>query len=177
MTCYGTDGNRNFDFFWGTIGASENECSETYRGPSPNSEVETQHLINFVMPVVSRIKLYLSYHSFGDYFLYAYGYTNDPPSNADELQAVGDAAAAAIERVNGRRYTVGQAALTLYPNSGSSRDYFRGALNVPLSYTVELSGDNFGFIWPPERIFSVVQETWESILVFGDYVASTYGQK
>lgn len=177
VSCYGVDGNRNFDYYWGTTGVSSDECSDIYMGPSPNSEIETQNFVAFVGKYASRIKLYLSYHSYGNYFLYPWGYTYSAAPNGDEMQALGDAAADAIEAYSGRRYTVGVSSTTLYATAGDSTDYVYGIFNVTLSYTVELPGEGVGFIWPPERIFPVAQESWDSIEVFGEYVARLYGKK
>ena len=49
-TSVGTDLNRNFPFHWNTVagGSSGNACTDTYRGPVPQSEPETQHLMRLV---------------------------------------------------------------------------------------------------------------------------------
>ncbi|RYH72183.1 hypothetical protein EVU94_14045, partial [Flavobacteriaceae bacterium 144Ye] len=46
----GVDLNRNFDYFWGynNIGSSGNASSGTYRGPFPESEPETQIMVDFI---------------------------------------------------------------------------------------------------------------------------------
>ncbi|MFD0843655.1 M14 family zinc carboxypeptidase, partial [Flaviramulus multivorans] len=46
----GVDLNRNFDYFWGynNIGSSGTTTSGTYRGPSPESEPETQIMVDFI---------------------------------------------------------------------------------------------------------------------------------
>lgn len=67
---------------------------------------------------------------------------------------------------------MGPASLTLYSNSGSSRDWAHGALGIPLSYTVELPGRGYGFVIPIEEVESVVKETFEGVKVFGAYVQS-----
>jgi len=36
--CTGVDANRNFDARFGTVGASSDPCSNTYHGPSAESE-------------------------------------------------------------------------------------------------------------------------------------------
>lgn len=169
--CFGTDGNRNFDYFWGTIGASASECSETYRGPVARSEIETRLFEAFARRNANRTQVYLSFHSYGPYFLYPWGYIESAAENGDVQQAVADAAAAAINAYNSSTvYTVGPASLTLYANSGSSRDWAHGALGIPLSYTVELPGRGSGFVLPIEEVESVVKETFEGVKVFADYV-------
>jgi len=41
----GIDVNRNFDAQWGDNGTSSDPCSQVYRGPKADSEVETRALI------------------------------------------------------------------------------------------------------------------------------------
>lgn len=69
-SCLGTDGNRNFGFKWGVTGASSNPCSETYMGSSAFSEPETAAVRDYVTNIKDRVKLYMSVHSYGQYWLY-----------------------------------------------------------------------------------------------------------
>uniref|UniRef100_V5GRX6 Zinc carboxypeptidase A 1 n=1 Tax=Anoplophora glabripennis TaxID=217634 RepID=V5GRX6_ANOGL len=105
--CAGTDGNRNFDYHWMVTGASGWQCSQTYAGHSPFSEVETQAIRDYVLANKENIKLFLDIHSYGNWLLYPWGYTTDPPDDADELQALGDRVNDAIAAVRGTTYTVG----------------------------------------------------------------------
>lgn len=52
-------------------GASTNPCSQTYPGPRPLSEPETQALAEFIKSF-DNIKVYLSFHSYGQMLLYPY---------------------------------------------------------------------------------------------------------
>ena len=61
VTCFGVDGNRNFDANWGGPGASAQPCSETYFGPSLASEPMTQFLTNFVDNNSERIKVIITH--------------------------------------------------------------------------------------------------------------------
>lgn len=84
--CYGTDANRNFDFNWmANNGASSNPCSETFAGPTPFSEPETVALANFIRQHSSKIKIYLSFHSYGQYILFPYGHTHDITPHHDVM--------------------------------------------------------------------------------------------
>ena len=70
----GVDPNRNFVDHWGydNEGSSNEPFSETYRGPSPASEPETQAmqgLINRIHPVFMS-----NMHSFGQWLLYPQGW-------------------------------------------------------------------------------------------------------
>jgi hypothetical protein len=65
-------------------GASDNPCSETYRGKSPNSEVEVKSIVDFVKGH-GNIKTFISIHSYSQLLLYPYGYTSQPAPDQKEL--------------------------------------------------------------------------------------------
>ena len=73
-TSDGVDLNRNFDSHWGyeDEGSSPSFSNDTYRGSAPNSEPETQALINLMGMV--KFKFALSYHSYSDLILYPWGW-------------------------------------------------------------------------------------------------------
>lgn len=74
--CYGTDPNRNFDHHWGwEEGASPDPCDETYHGEKAFSEPETQVVRDIMHHYGSRLKWYLTLHSYGNYFLLPWGHT------------------------------------------------------------------------------------------------------
>lgn len=76
--CYGTDPNRNFDFYWGIDdeeGASLDPCDETYAGEKPFSESETQVVRDIMLTYSKRMIWYLSLHSYGNYILLPYGHS------------------------------------------------------------------------------------------------------
>lgn len=74
-SCYGTDGNRNFDYYWGYTGASSSECSDTYMGTKAFSEVETQVVRSILQSLKGKGVFYLTLHSYGNYILYPWGWT------------------------------------------------------------------------------------------------------
>jgi carboxypeptidase A2 len=102
-TCVGTDGNRNFDFHWGEVGASPNSCSETFRGAKAFSEVETQILRDAVLEIKDSCKFYLTLHSYGNYLLYPWGWTSELPDTWKEIDEIGQIGSAAIQRATGTR--------------------------------------------------------------------------
>ena len=57
------DVNRNYPFLWNLCGGSTSRSSDTYRGPSPESEPETQTMRNFIDRL--RPETYIDFHSFG----------------------------------------------------------------------------------------------------------------
>lgn len=123
------------------VGASDNPCSETFAGPVAFSDPESRALRDFYEARKDDIKVYLAFHSYGQYILSPWGYTYDHVHNFDQLMqignivincnnccnssfndlcpflGVGNAAAAAIIERYGTNYTVGSTAETLCTNS------------------------------------------------------------
>lgn len=144
---YGTDLNRNSTFHWG--GASSNPGSETYQGPSPGSEPETQAIQAYVQslfPGRSRAGediptpadtsgLFLSLHSYSELVLWPYGFRSDPAPDSTPLTTLGRR----LAFFNG--YTPEQS-YSLYSVTGSTEDWAYGTLGVP-AYTFEMGTDFF----------------------------------
>lgn len=63
------------------VGASSFPCAETYAGPRAFSEPETRAFASFLDQFASRTKILLSFHSFGQYFMWPYGHTTKPTEN------------------------------------------------------------------------------------------------
>lgn len=163
--CRGVDPNRNWGFRWGGEGASTSPCSETYRGPRPFSEPETAAIRDFILQRNTQIKIYITFHSFGQYILYPWGYAAVDSEDSNDLHAMGDAAADAINRVTGRGYSVGSAAKMLYPAAGGSDDWAKGGAGIKYSYTIELPDrGQHGFILPAQHIESVGKEAHAALL-------------
>jgi Zinc carboxypeptidase len=107
------DGNRNFGYNWMELGgASSDPCSNGYAGPEPYSEPEIRALVDYYVTIVDKIDLYLSFHSYGQYFLIPYG-TGIRAPNFRHLQLIGEEAADALRRSEGTVYTVGNTAEVL----------------------------------------------------------------
>lgn len=169
--CPGVDGNRNYDFFWNTVGVSSSACADTYPGARAFSEVETRVVRDIIHTYLSRMALFLTIHSYGSMILYPWGHDGSLSQNALALHTVGVAMADAIwsQQISYfPRYVVGNAALVLwYGASGAAEDYAH-LVGVPLSYTYELPGlsDWFdGFHLDPKYIEQVCRETWAGIAV------------
>ena len=81
----GVDLNRNFDYKWGydNEGSSPDPSSDTYRGPSPNSEPETRALDGLFRRV--RPEFFINYHSAAELLLYGIGWQLSTPSPDDEI--------------------------------------------------------------------------------------------
>ncbi|CAO1362765.1 unnamed protein product [Diamesa serratosioi] len=160
LYCIGTDGNRNFDFHWGEIGASSECSAETYRGKKAFSELETQALRDAVESIKEDCKFYLTLHSFGQYLLYPWGYTEELPETWKDLHEVANAGADAIYNSTGAIYTVGSSTNVLYAAAGGSDDWAFAVTDVPISFVMELpGGGNLGFDLPARDIDKTVKES------------------
>ncbi|XP_068623834.1 carboxypeptidase B-like [Battus philenor] len=174
-TCYGVDGNRNFNVSFNTIGVSSDPCSNIYPGTRPFSEVEMSYIRDVLHEYVDRIQLYLDIHSQGNMVLFAYGDHSLPP-DAVNLHMVGASMGAAIDvhkLPQAPFYLVGNSALVLYGTSGSAQDYGQ-LVGVPFSFTLELPGYGYGFVVPPQYIEQIVEETWQGIVASARVSAAFY---
>jgi hypothetical protein len=176
-TCYGVDQNRNWDFHWMENGASSNPCDETYAGQQAFSEVENRNLRDFALKYQSRIKLYLTFHTYGEYLLYPWGYTSALPSDWQTLQALAVAADAAQVAAGGNHFAIGTSTNVLYPAAGGSDDYMKGVLGIQLSYTAELTNTIYGFQLPASQLLGYVRQFFEAVRVFGTYVKDNFPAK
>ncbi|XP_037038856.1 zinc carboxypeptidase-like [Bradysia coprophila] len=151
--CYGTDANRNFGFQWNTIGASSNPCSETFAGPRAWSEPETEQLAEYLRGLSSEIKIYLSFHSYGQYLLFPYGHTGEHVENYDDLYEIGNKTVEAIAVRDGTAYRYGPSSTVLYETSGTSVDFAYDEFGIKLAYTFEFRDrGTYGFVLPANQI-------------------------
>lgn len=148
----GADLNRNFTFQWnatGGAGSSGNPCAETYRGPNPASEPETQAIEAYVRSLwpdrrgpgmndaapADTSGIHLDIHSYSELVLWPWGSTPNAAPNGTALQTLGRRFA----WYNG--YTPMQS-IGLYPTDGTSEGPSYGELGVA-AYTFELGTSFF----------------------------------
>lgn len=104
---------------------------------------------------------YLTFHSYGQYILYPWGYDARLPPDYVDLDKVGRQAATAMKKAGGAGsvYTVGNSATTLYPASGGSDDWAKALLKLKYTYTIELRDTGkYGFILPARYIIPTAKE-------------------
>jgi|GEM_PF-539527 len=70
----GVDNNRNYPYQWGGSGSSGWSGSNTYRGPEPASEIETQLIIQ--LQEEFEFTAAVSNHSYSELVLWPWGYTS-----------------------------------------------------------------------------------------------------
>ena len=158
----GVDPNRNFASKWGydNEGSSPDEADETYRGPSPGSEPETQAMQGLIDRVKPKFQSNL--HSFGQWLLYPQGWQVGTLDADYPIYAAlgGLDADPAIPGFN-----PGQSADTLYVTNGETTDYADTTAGT-VSYTPEL-GEGIpgaGFVFPDDE--ALIQAEFEKTLPF-----------
>lgn len=66
-------------------GDSSSPCSETYAGPKAFSEVEMEIVNQQMLKYNSSIVVYLTFHSYGQYWIYPWGYDQSLPDDWKDL--------------------------------------------------------------------------------------------
>ncbi|XP_072255157.1 carboxypeptidase A2-like [Pyxicephalus adspersus] len=157
--CVGVDPNRNWNAGFGGPGASSDPCSDSYRGPRAESEIEVKTVANFIRSH-GNIKGFVSIHSYSQLLLFPYGYKCTNPAHFTELNTVGKAAASALSSLYGTQYRVGTICSTIYQASGGSIDWTYD-IGIKYSFAFELRDTGrYGFLLPATQILPTAQETW-----------------
>lgn len=168
---FGVDLNRNYGFQWGhdNNGSSPNANSETYRGPAAFSEPEICAMKWFCEQ--HDFALALNYHSFGNYLIYPWGYT-EQPLTPDSVEYI----AFARGLTGGNNYVYGTGYETVgYATNGDSDDWMygeQGSKNKIFSMTPETGTAGDGF-WPAEdRIIPLSKENLRANLLLSHYAGN-----
>jgi len=170
---FGVDLNRNWAYGWGGGGSSGSTGNETYRGPSPFSEPETQVLSSFVSSHPT-IRAYMDYHSYGQLILWPFGTTcTEPPEpDASSFWSIGTQMQSLIASIHGVNHTAGPVCLTLYQASGASVDWVYGDQGR-YAYTIELRDEGqSGFLLPADQILPTCEENLPAILALSDWATA-----
>eukprot|EP00986_Skeletonema_menzelii_P016327 scaffold14315_cov136-Skeletonema_menzelii.AAC.4 len=153
----GVDLNRNLDFMWGDAnGASDNPCANDYHGSSPNSEPETQAVVDYAKKLFPEGQrkddpekemntafgeditgVYIDIHASGGFVYYPWGHKDAKSPDNEALEALGRK----INYYNGYKLWAGSQPDFMYEASGDFSDYMYGALGVA-SFGYEI-GDDF----------------------------------
>ncbi len=164
---FGVDLNRNYDFHWGEFGSINIPESGMYRGPSAFSEPETQALKDFIS--INEFQCVISYHNFGQFILYPWGYTYDTAPDYTLMANLASTMSNEIISVFGTDYTPLQIS-ELYISSGDLTDWSYGALGIP-SFTIELRPNIVGgdFNLPEDQIDPTFEENLPAALFMIDW--------
>lgn len=148
---FGVDLNRNYNDHWGVdnTGSSPSTGSETYRGPTPASELENQAMQAFIGS--RNFQVAISLHTYSNLWLYPYGYAQIYPTNNAQYVEVSNLAT----EIN--HYQVGPPSFILYLANGVTCDYDHD-IKGSLAWTPEIGSSADGF-WPPtNRIIPLADE-------------------
>jgi carboxypeptidase T len=170
---YGVDLNRNYSYKWGTGGSSKNPNSDTYMGPAPFSEPETQAVKAYV-EANENISILLSLHTFSKLILYPWGHTYNPISDERDRR-VHETMARKMAEWNGYKP---QQSSELYIASGDTTDWSYGEHKI-ISFTFELDPANTGFggggFYPGAGVITeVVEKNYQPLLYLLDYADNPY---
>ncbi len=173
----GVDLNRNYPYAWGTA-SSNNPGADDYRGPYPASEPEVQAYMNFVKK--HHFIVGVSYHTYGQYILYPWGYTS--ANTPDELYY--NATAYKIKSLlkntanSTRSWIIGQPPDVLYSVGGSTLDYMYG-VHRTLMFSPELYPSLYdsisdGFHPPATKIYPACYDQIEAVVYLARSVVNPY---
>ncbi len=134
---YGVDLNRNYPSGWNKCnGSSGWRSSQTYRGPDPASEPETQAMMNFIANV--RPVFDISYHSYSELVIYPFGCSPERTPTQEVVEKIGKEIG---KKLN---YTAGTAWELLYNADGGDIDWMYDAYQV-IPFVIELNSNKEGF--------------------------------
>jgi len=147
----GVDLNRNYGFEWGAHqGSSGDPCADTYRGPAPQSEPETQAVDAYTALIFPDRRgpnagdaaptdtqgIFIDVHNYAEQVLWPWGGVETVAPNAAALTQLG-------RRMAWFNDYEPMQSVGLYPTDGTTDDNAYGKLGVP-AYTIELgSGSSF----------------------------------
>ncbi|KAI1489108.1 zinc carboxypeptidase [Biscogniauxia mediterranea] len=163
----GTDINRNWPYQWDGAGSSTSPGSGRYRGEAAGDTPENTGLREYAEALTNGngIKLYIDWHSYGQYILTPYGYscTAEAPNSAAQ-NSLAASTGSAIAKVYGTEFTTGPICSTLYAAAGGSNDYFQDVAGAEFAWAIELRDTGrSGFVLPANQILPSGIEAWEGM--------------
>ena len=165
----GVDPNRNYPehFKYDEEGSSKILSSQTYRGPGPASEAETQAIMGLSKKVGFQFNV--NYHSNGRWLLYPEGWQTNSPTADDPIYF---ALSGNLDRPAIEGFHPGLSSDVLYVTNGEANDYLHKQGGA-LAWTPELSPGcpSCGFVFPDDE--ALVQEEFERNLPFAESVANS----
>ncbi|XP_074038606.1 zinc carboxypeptidase [Leptinotarsa decemlineata] len=163
--CFGADPNRNWDYRWNTGGAGRDPCGETYPGPKAFSEREISTLSQYISSIASKLKVFISFHSYSQIVLLPYGHTSQHLDNYNVTYPIGVKAAHSLAKRYKTKFDVGTITESVGIATGSSVDWVKGVHHIPVAFGFELRDTGrYGFLLPAKQIIPSGLETLDAIL-------------
>jgi Zinc carboxypeptidase len=163
----GVDPNRNYPnhFMYDEEGSSSIFSSQTYRGPEPVSEDETQALKKLLDDI--GFEFQVNWHSAGEWLLYAEGWQTSTPTADDPIYF---ALSGNLDEPAIPGFHPGLSSDVLYVTNGETTDYAHATTGA-LAWTPELSEgcEGCGFVFPDDE--ALVQQEFERNRPFAHSVA------
>ena len=165
----GVDPNRNFNEHWNydNEGSSGIPASETYRGPSEQSEPETVAMAGLIDRI--KPKMFVNWHSFGPLILYPQGWQVGTPDADNPIYTAlaGTDADPAIPN-----FDPGMSAEELYVTNGETTDY-ADVTAGSIASTPELNEgcEGCGFVFPDDE--ALIQAEFDRTRAFSLDVAKS----
>jgi carboxypeptidase T len=170
---FGVDLNRNYGYNWGfdNTGSSATSSAETFRGPFPFSEKETQMVRDFCN--AHSFKMAINNHTYSNLLIYPWGYNSQPSPDSLAFTAFAERLTHCSEFAPGTAIeTVG------YNANGNSDDWMYGEQSSKpkiYSMTPEAGSVDDGF-WPAQnRIIDICKTTMDQNL-FMCRLAAVYAE-
>jgi Zinc carboxypeptidase/Immune inhibitor A peptidase M6 len=165
---FGVDLNRNYGYRWGwdNIGSSPIPASEVYRGTAPFSEPETAVFRDFIHE--HEFTISASIHSYGELFLYAWGYAELDTPDHPVFDALGDSVAIQNGYLAGNPKSG-----AIYLTNGGMDDWMYGdttARPSAFAFTFEVNTAAEGGFGPPDAlIVPTCERNWGPLLTLLRY--------
>ena len=168
----GVDLNRNYGYHYGSERSDKEECNETFRGPFPFSEKETQ-AVKGLVEGEPRITTAMNFHSYGNIWIHPFNYMTTvegyPPNTDPQIVNFYEAFQRKVGLFSQSQH--GNALKTIgYSSSGEASDWMLGEQKI-VSFSPELGSSDHRtntFFFEQSLIFNALEENYRVIRVYLD---------
>jgi len=173
----GVDLNRNYDIGYG-VGSSTSQSSDTYQGPAPFSEKETQAYRDFAKQ--HHFITGITYHSYAQLILYPWAYTSAHTSDNTYFTSAASKIKSLIKNNAGSAYSwqTGQPPEILYAAGGSTFDhlyYYYGTFQFCIElYPSQSDSISDGFHPPTSKILPACMDQIEAVVFMVESAKNPY---
>lgn len=163
----GVDPNRNYGFWWGALGRSDEPFTDGYIGEEEFSEPEIKAVKKLIDS--HHFVAGITYHSCGEMVLYPFGYEfNAIPPDINSVSVLADKMAASIPSEAFGSYDSFQST-ELYPTRGTTDDYAYGQHGI-FCYTIETATE---FIPPYANALDICYNNLDAAYILQDRIKTS----